>query len=214
MKRIKISVGAFMMLCAMLISDRAEVFLIYMLSGALHELGHLLAAAFMGIRVKQVRFDYSGVRICLDDSLISYKKEMILAASGPMVNFAVISSVLLYFSHLGIGIDEACRICGDFMLCGEGYAGALAFLALSSFIQGASNLLPVRSFDGGRIVLCLSAILFSERASERIIDILSAFSAFILWTLSLYLLLRVSAGIGIYVFALTVFLSAFGGKEA
>ena len=71
------------------------------------------------------------------------------------------------------------------------------------------NLLPVRTFDGGRVTYCLSAILFGERRAENLLDVFSALSAFVLWTVSLYLMLKISSGLGVYVFSLCLFLSTF-----
>jgi hypothetical protein len=47
------------MVAAMIISDRADIFLLYALSAFLHELGHISAAKLMKIEIKEIKFDFS-----------------------------------------------------------------------------------------------------------------------------------------------------------
>ena len=47
MKKIKIMPSAYIMLLAMILSDRAELILLYALAAALQELGHIAAAKML-----------------------------------------------------------------------------------------------------------------------------------------------------------------------
>ena len=210
MKKIKLGIGAILMAAAMLLSDRADVIILYTLSAALHECGHIIAARILGVKIKEIRFEFSGVRICIEEGLTSYKKEFLLAAAGPCVNLTVITVIIAIFSYLGVTPSDAEILCEGFLLKGEyTHFGALGFVALSSLLQGGVNLLPIRSLDGGRMTYCLSAMLLGERCAENILDIFSALSAFILWTIALYLMLKISSGLGIYTFSFCLFLSTF-----
>ncbi len=208
MKKIKLGIGAIIMAVATLLCDRADIILLYAFSAALHECGHLVAARALDVGVKEIRFEFSGVRICTEEGMTSYKKELVLAAAGPLVNLGIITFVIALFSIWGITPTHAEELCEGF-LSGEEHtvAGALGFLAISSVLQGGINLLPIRTFDGGRMTYCLSAMLFGERRAEHILDVFSALSAFILWTVALYLMLKISSGLGIYVFSACLFLS-------
>lgn len=210
MKKVKLGLGAILMAVAMLISDRADIILLYALSAALHECGHLLAAKLLGVKVREIRFEFSGVRICTEEGITSYKNEFLLAAAGPFVNLAVITLAIAVFSVFRVSPNEAEALCEKLLFNGEySHFGALGFVALSSLLQGGINLLPIRTFDGGRMTYCLCASLFGERRAENILDVFSALSAFILWTIALYLMLKISSGLGIYVFSLCLFLSTF-----
>ncbi len=214
MKKIRVKAGALLMLCAVIISERLDVFAIYMLSAALHELGHLFAAKLLGINISEISLDHTGVRICTDNSLISYKKEIILAASGPAVNILMIMLTVLGFSFSHVSLTEAGVLCESFLFDGEPTrVGCGAFFALSSILQGALNLLPIRTYDGGRILHCTTALFFGERVAETVTDICSVFMAFVFWTVSLYLLLRISSGLGIYIFAIGIFVSTIKNRE-
>lgn len=202
------------MIAAMLISDSWAVLGVYLFAALLHELGHLVAAKALKIRVKEIKFGFSGVRIVTDERLTSYKNEIILAMSGPLVNIAIFCSVWAVFSLFREGGEGMLTSLDAFLLSSElDKWGILAFLALSSLIQAILNLMPVKTFDGGRILSCAAAQLFGDRASEWILSVTSAFSALILWILALYLMLKVGEGLGIYVFAACIFGGIAAGER-
>jgi membrane-associated protease RseP (regulator of RpoE activity) len=91
--------------------------------------------------------------------------------------------------------------------------GILGFFILSSLVQAVTNLMPVQSFDGGRILYCALARYVDSDTAERIVAAASALSAFVLWTVALYLMLRISSGLGIYVFAACIFAGMITEKE-
>ena len=194
------------MIAAMLISDSWLVLCIYLFAALLHEMGHLFAAKALKIKIKEINFGFSGVRIITDERLTSYKNEIVLAASGPLVNIGVFGVVLALFSFFGEGSDGLLTSLDEFLLSSElDRWGILSFLALSSLIQAILNLMPVKSFDGGRILSCATAQIWGDRTSEWILSVTSAFSALILWILALYLMLKVGGGLGIYVFSACIF---------
>ena len=207
MKKICVRIGAILMLFAMIASDGALLIAIYYLSAALHEGGHIVAARKLGIGIKEVKIDFTGVRICTDNEISSYTNELILAAAGPFVNLVSVTLAICFFSVLGIA---PARVADAVLVFFDGEAnlvGAIGFFAASSVLQGGINLLPINTLDGGRMLFCATALLFGERAACVVIKITSFAAAFVLWTVSLYLLLKVSSGLGILVFSVCIFLS-------
>ncbi len=214
MKKVRFGLGGIVMMAAMLVSDSGALILIYVLAAALHEAGHLLAAKILKVGVSEIKFGFSGVRIVTDERLTSYRREIILALAGPVTNLLALLFSLTVFRIRGEGFLTLLTLGSEMLLSGEGNLyGALSFFALSSLVQAAVNLLPVKTFDGGRVLYCLAAELLGENVAERIIDVTTAFSAFVLWTLALYLMLRVSSGLGIYVFSAFIFASVIMGND-
>lgn len=209
MKRIRFGIGGVLMISAMLVSDSTAVIGIYILAALFHELGHLLAAKLLKIGIKEIVFSFSGVRIITDERLTSYKNEFFLALAGPFANFAVFFAVFACFQALEVPTAAIFESAESFLKGNLSPCGIFGFLALSSLIQALMNLLPVKTFDGGRIVYCVIAENISEPAAERVLSVFSAFSAYILWTVALYLMLKIGAGLGIYVFAACIFASCF-----
>ena len=214
MKKIKLGIGAVLMICAAFISDRAEVIAIYFLTAAIHEGGHLLAARFLKIPIKEIRFGFSGVRICTDEGLTSYKKEIILAFAGPFANLLSIVACAAVLNFLGVSFELVLDSTVDFLSHRVPQSmGAVGFFVLCSGIHCFSNLLPINTFDGGRIVYCGIADMISERAAHRVIITCTMLLSLILWIIALYLLLKVSSGLGVFVFAASVFFSTLGSRE-
>ena len=201
MKKIRFGFGGILMIAALLVSDSAKILGIYFFAALLHEMGHLLMARFLKINVKEIRFGVSGVRIVTGDRLTSYKNEILLSLAGPAVNLVGFASVAVYFCLKGEGMHSLFLFAEDFLLSGNAEMGIQAFFALASLLQALTNLLPVKSFDGGRILYCATASFASENTAERILEICSAFSAFLLWTVALYLMLRINAGVGIFAYS-------------
>lgn len=208
MKKIKFGIGGLLMLAATIVSDSARVIIVYMLAAFLHEMGHILAAKLMKIEIKEIKFGFFGVRIITDERLTSYKRELLLASAGPAVNIAIFIALLLYFCVNG-GEQRLFEAADVFLSGGAAtYEGYFAFFALSSLVQAIFNLMPVNTFDGGRILYCAVAESISERAAAYALSVTTALSAFVLWTAAMYLMLRVSSGLGIFVFAACIFASA------
>ena len=215
MKKVKFRLSALLMLGAMIWSDRPSVLIIYFLSAFLHELGHLAAAKARGIEVSEIRFDFSGVRICTDTGITSYKNEILLALAGPAINFIICLLLWILFVLNGHTQSTVMLSAFDFLSGrGGGLFGALGFMLACSLIQGVINLLPVKTFDGGRILECVIALRSGFERGARVISVTSALSSFVLWSIALYLMLRISSGIGIYAFSIVIFFSTFKDIEA
>lgn len=207
-KRFKIEIGAIIMICAAFISDRAEIILIYALAASIHELGHICAAKLLKIPIREIRFGFSGIRICTDEGLTSYKSEVLLAFAGPLANLVSLGICAMYTMISRVSLVELLMSAESFLSGGEyDYMGMIGFFSVSSFLHCAVNLLPINTFDGGRITYCAVAAVISERAGGRILDISTALSALFIWIIALYLLLKVASGLGVFVFAACIFFS-------
>ena len=194
------------MIAAMLVSDSAIVIGVYLAAALWHEVGHLLAAKILRVRISEIRLGFSGARIVTDERLTSYKSELLLSLAGPLANVVGCGTAVGVFCAFGEGIEGAAASAEAFLNSPRvDILGILAFFALSSVIQAILNLLPVKTFDGGRILYCATANLIGEGAGERILTVTTAFSALILWIIALYLMIKIGGGLGIYVFAACVF---------
>ena len=209
MKKIKLGIGAVIMICASLISERAEIIGIYFLAAFIHECGHLCAAKLLKIPIKEIRLDFSGVRICTDSGVTSYKNELLLAASGPLANIVCIGVSFLILSQSEVSFTCIMNYSESFLNGADrSGVGAFGFFIVSSFLHAFVNLLPINTLDGGRILYCSAASIFNEKIAERIVEILSALFALLLWIVALYLLLKVASGLGVFVFATCIFFSS------
>ncbi len=167
----------------MLIFDREHVGLVTVLAAVGHECGHLLAAKCMHIPFSGLRLDLLGARLEVANGMLSYGKEWLLAASGPGVSF-----VLSLLASPLWPIWEPARI-----------------FSVISFLLGMLNLLPIRTFDGGRMMESFLLSRFSQRTAGKMLWWISFSFLFFLWAISVYFLLRVGDGLSLFCFSFSLF---------
>jgi Zn-dependent protease len=106
-----------------------------------HEIGHLLMAQLLGVRVRAVGLCLKGAYLHRSDSG-SAISEMLIAMAGPSVN------LLLY----------ACLKNGDAML---------RWVAVLNLVLAVSNLVPLSGTDGARIYQSLQSLRRGGPNQER-----------------------------------------------
>lgn len=205
MKKLKTAISFFMMIAALILTEKLLVFSVYIFAAVIHEMGHILAAKLLNLKIKGIAFDYSGLRIEID-GVMSYADEIILASLGPIANILFALIGLFCLNCYSISAESLFSSVNEFITYGGwSIIGVCGFFILASFIQAAINLLPIKTFDGGRILYSLIAIKAQEGIAQRILRITSGVLAFLVWTVSLYVLIRLSRGLGIYLFAISIF---------
>ncbi len=135
---------------------------------ALHECGHLLAFSLLGEPEPAFSFSLGGFRF-LARRPLSWRAEGVIAAAGPIANFA--AAIVLF-------------------LLAAGAAGAREYLIFAAVLQLSSavwNLLPIADLDGARILSSLLSPLPPDTA-ERITRAVSGAVLFLGLTLSLGIL--------------------------
>ncbi len=152
------------------------------LAVCLHELGHILAAQICGIRFHELRLGLLGASLLPRGELFSYKKEIVLCLCGPL------ASIL----SAGVAVHILDMDCNSLFV-------------MSSVALGLLNLMPIKDFDGGRALKSFLCLFLSESTASTILKATSFLLLFSLWSLSLYLLLRVGASLALFVFCLCVF---------
>ena len=167
MKNLKVRFGFFSVFIALaLISSANKFTLLSFLAAAIHETGHLFASKLFKIRICELNFGLLGARLKTSDSLSSYNQEILLCFFGPFFNF--LSALVVYIYSMQIGrLSEATE-----------------FFIASSLILGGLNLLPIRTFDGGRILEAILSSFVSIEKVYRIINIFSFIIIFLLWCIS------------------------------
>lgn len=142
--------------------DAPSLALMTLTSALMHEGGHLLALALLGIRGGRFSARLNGL-ICTPARPLSYREEIAVAAAGPLTNLGF--SLLFFF------------------LRPLGRAFFTSF-ALCELFTALSNLIPVRGYDGEKI---LSAVLslrgYTGRFSERLSLLLTV--SFVFFSLAL-----------------------------
>ncbi len=189
LKKLRVGFSVVAMLAATLISGRLTEFFAAMTAAALHEFGHIAAARLIGVKLSGMSLDLLGARLDTGKKLISYGDELRLAAAGPFVN--LVCFVAVYPLTLTAPTPFV-----------NTFAAASAGLCLL-------NLLPIESFDGGRILSCIISMTSDPDRAGRTVRALSFFCIFALWSVSVYLLLRTGSSLSLFVFSAALFARLF-----
>ena len=182
------------MLLILIFGDDRAYSLVALAAAGIHEAGPIITGALLGIRFKTFSFNILGANLALAAPLYSYRREWLLCASGPAINFLT-GGIAAYIYYNVLAYPE------EHMY--------VLFFAIASFFLGTLNLLPIKNFDGGRMLICTTAPIIGINAAERLTEVLSFVFVLILWVMSLYLMLRVGASLALFVFSSALFVEMF-----
>lgn len=171
-------------LCFMLAVDRTGLVIPTFFAVFIHESGHLLAMWAADCQPKAVRLIPSSVQIIRD---FSPKKcgEVAIAICGPAANLVVFG--VLFINYLIFKSEQS-----------------LTFSILNLVIS-VFNLMPVSGLDGGTLLTAAIAHLTDIYKAERMVRIITAVFAFIVFLAGVYL--WVSGSVNISVFIVAVYLA-------
>ncbi len=180
---LSISPATFILLFCMIATTPLERLSASLLAALLHELGHIVAAKVLSINLSCIKLDVLGARLSTTGKLYSYPSMIALCAAGPFVN-------LLCFALTYPLVDA--------FIWFEEFSYASISLCLL-------NLIPVDGFDGGRILNGILSLVLRPKHVDLICTTLSFLSILGLWLISVWLLLRASTSLSLFIFSCCLF---------
>ena len=178
--RIRIDLKIFIFLILFYLTNQIEVYLIIMFFCIIHELGHIIAGFFLGMRTEKLEIMPYGLTISLKvkpkdlnlkikkGTLLELKK-IIVAIAGPFLSLVI----AIVFTYLDIPIIIKQEVV---------YSNILILLF---------NLIPIYPLDGGRI---LKGILYIEMGNKKSKIIVNQISNIIM------IILTIICSISVYYF--------------
>lgn len=141
--QIKIDLKIFIFIIIFIITRQIEIYGMLMLFAFLHELGHLFAGILLGFKPQSLKLNALGLSVNFKVNTKDYNsklkngnilavKKLMIAISGPLVNFLLVFLFSLFNGKI-FGIEKN-------------------ILIYSNLLIGLFNLIPIYPLDGGRIV--------------------------------------------------------------
>ena len=189
--RVKISPLIAVFFVGLLLTDRSLLCLSAFLAAAFHELGHLCAARLLKIPIRTLRLDLLGARLDTVGRMLSYGEEWLLCWAGPMFSFLLSGGLALFWN-----VSPFARL-----------------LSCASLLLGLLNLLPIKGFDGGRMLAAAISATMGERSAEYVLRLTSFLFLFLLWAVSVFFLLRAGDGLSLFCFSMSLFSHFFALSE-
>lgn len=129
-----------------LLTDTSNMAIICLVSCILHEMGHIISFFIFKIKPNLLVFDITGIKLEQPNSQLDFLTEFFILISGSLTNFIIAfifnlinPTTTFYFSIIYINITIGCF-----------------------------NLLPIASFDGGKIVFAILSHFLSDNLSYKI----------------------------------------------
>ena len=118
-----------------------------------HEIGHIMAMVLSKEHVGSISFGLVNIGITSQNSEENFEKNILIFASGPLVNLALALCFLIFYH----------------------FSGALIFKisVMQNLFLAGFNLLPISSFDGGKILKIILIEKFDFAMAERISNVIS-----------------------------------------
>jgi len=196
--RLKISIFGILMILILLFGDNRQYTIIALSAAVVHEFGHILMSLILKMKINSFSLNLFGARLGVALPMYSYKKELLLSLSGPLSN--IICGIPALYIYINFSMSGTISLC-------------FIFFAVACFFLAMLNLLPIKGFDGGRIFVCLSAPLIGIYASEKWLIRLSFLFIFVLWAISIYLMIKIGASLALFVFSSALFTELFINSE-
>ncbi len=153
----------------------------------LHELSHLCAALFIGLKPQSITFSPFGVNLRLDSKIINYvTDEVILYSSGPLVN-AVFALIALFFD-----MPDLYRL---------------------NTVLFVMNILPIVPLDGGMITVRLLSCRFGRKRSKHLLNTFSVISGIVMLAVASYGVYAGYINISLFIIAVFFIGNVLTGRE-
>lgn len=178
------------MILILIFGDNSKYAIIALSAAIIHEIGHVAASFLLKMKLKNFSLKLFSAKLGVALPLHSYKKELLLALSGPLANIVSGITAIHIYRHI---------YCNEYVM----------FVIVASFFLAILNLLPIRSFDGGRIFICTLAPHFNIYKIEYVLEILSFSFILLLWIVSVYLMLKIGSSLTLFVFSSALFAELF-----
>ena len=176
--RFRIDLKIFIFLIIFYFTKQIELYAMIMIFALIHEIGHLIAGLFVGMKPEKIEIMPFGISISFKIGIKEYNKKIkkgnlleikkiIVASAGPITNFIIICIV----NALNLEIVKSLTI------------------IYTNFLIIAFNLLPIYPLDGGRILNWILHINLGKRKAEKYINNISKITVMLITAISSILIL-------------------------
>jgi len=160
--RIRIDLKIFIFLTLFYFSNQLRIYLIIMLFSFFHEIGHILIAKLLNMKVEKIEIMPFGLSVSFYKNFNTSIKEIYVAIAGPIISL-ILGVLCCYIDLNYITTEEAV------------YSNLLIMLF---------NLIPIYPLDGGRIIKGILNLKLGLIKSERLTNKISNITIIILTIIS------------------------------
>ncbi len=176
--KISVSFLFLAIITAMLLIDKSGLLIPMIIAITLHETAHLACMYVLGCAPKEIRLIPGGIEIIRSFCLKKYY-EILISISGPFINIFL----FLIFSNFN-----------------------LEFSVINLCI-GVFNLMPLKSLDGGEILLIILRNKIGEEKAKKFLELLNFLMGVIGIVFGIFLFLNKTPNVSLIIFSIYLLLS-------
>lgn len=165
---IKLDLKIFLFLLLFLITSQLEMYLLLMIFACIHELSHLALGIFLGFKPHELKITPVGLQVSFEIKCDEYNqkvkkgnvlgiKKAIIASAGPIMNFLIVSVIVILSMFNKINIQNS----------------IYTNIVFANTLIGLFNLIPIYPLDGGRILNEILHIYIGLKESYKYTHIIS-----------------------------------------
>lgn len=129
-----------------LLVDRSGIATSALLVCLIHELGHVFMFFLVGFKPQKISFQITGICLTKPTAALNYPKEVLVQLAGSTTNFII-------FAALCHTVNTITPV---------------SIFATINLVIGIFNLLPLKSFDGGKLLEITLLRFMSIKATDRV----------------------------------------------
>lgn len=186
MPRITVKPQTVIFILLLWLADRSAWTLIPLAAATVHELGHIIVMRILGCRVDEIEITVFGAEIRSPLERCHWGCAAAIYAAGGAANLMCTAAVLFMPSA----------------------SDGLRFFGACSAALATVNLLPIRFLDGGAIVMTVCERLIPTYA-DAVSSAVSAVTLFVLWLVSVYMLLLCGGNLSLFLFCAYLFVTLY-----
>ncbi len=173
---------------------RGQTFLITYLVMIFHELSHMFAALFIGLKIDKITFYAFGVNLKLKNKFVhSFTDELILYLAGPLFNAFFALIMLFLYGYFRIE--------------------SLRYLYFMNLVLFSVNMLPVMPLDGGVLLKKIITYFSCDKKAKNIMRFLSVSICLVLLAICIYGVLVSKFNFSLVIMVIFLFGSILTGGE-
>ncbi len=164
-----------------LLTDTTGLGIICLLSCMLHELGHIISFYIVKLKPRLLCFDITGIKLEQPKQQLPFLTELIILSSGCLTNFTI--AIILNFIGANINI------------------------ILINIVIGTFNLLPIHTFDGGKILFATLSCFVSDKVAYKISIIIEKTTIILLISLCLFSIFAYELNLSLIIITILLIIS-------
>ncbi len=162
--KIKIKFMFVALITISLIVDKTGIAVIALLACLIHELGHIIMFCVVGYKPISLSFELTGICLTKPTSQLSYPKEVMVQLAGSAMNFIMFALLCKSMTEISF----------------------TSIFATTHLVVGIFNLLPLKNFDGGKLLEITLLRFMSIKTTDFICTFIDLTCIFLLLIASVY----------------------------